>query len=222
MKAFKFLFVLLLTAGCVATGQKILSDNYPDIWWKEVPKDQLAGWEIPPQAADRSKGEVILSKRNELGKLSNFHPAPFELDGTSFASIEGLWQSLKYPENETDERNNSSVTWLHTRAQVESMSSFEAKKAGEAAGANMKKLGIKWVSYKGERFFSSGTDTKKHYELIERATRAKLEFNPEIKDLLLRTGTLKLMPDHVQPPNMAPAYQYFDIYMKLRAEFQKP
>jgi predicted NAD-dependent protein-ADP-ribosyltransferase YbiA (DUF1768 family) len=222
MKTLKILFVsLLLTAGCVATGQKTTGDNYPDIWWKEVPKDQLAGWEIPPQAADRSKGEVILSKRNELGKLSNFHPAPFELDGIRYASIEGLWQSMKYPENAEDERNrDKDVVWPHTRAQVEGMSAFEAKKAGSAASANMKKLGIKWITYKGEKLYSSGPDTKRHYEIIESATRAKLAANPDIKELLLRTGNLKLLPDHVQPAGMPPAYQYFDIYMKLRAEIQ--
>ena len=223
MKTFKTLFIsLLLLAGCVATGQKILADNYPDVWWKEVPKDQLAGWEIPPQAADRSKGEVILSKRNELGKLSNFEHAPFDLDGTRFESIEGLWQSLKYPEDENDERaKDKSIVWPYTRAQVEKLSSFEAKKAGEVASANMKKLNIKWITYHGDRFYSSGDDTKKHYALIERASRAKLDANPEIKALLLRTGNLKLMPDHIQQPGLPPAYQYFDIYMKIRAELQK-
>ena len=62
-------FVLLLSAA-----------NYPDHWWKPVPEGDLASWEIGPQAAVKGK-EVVLSKRNELGILSNFGSTPFELDG---------------------------------------------------------------------------------------------------------------------------------------------
>ncbi len=39
---------------------------YPDEWWKPVPESDLASWEIGPQGADRTKNEVILSKRNDL------------------------------------------------------------------------------------------------------------------------------------------------------------
>ena len=42
---------------------------YPAHWWTPVPKDGAQAWEILPQEA--GPGEVILSKRHELGLLSN-------------------------------------------------------------------------------------------------------------------------------------------------------
>ncbi len=64
--------------------------RYPSHWWKPVSKEQAASWEVLPQEA--RPGEVILSKRNELGLLSNFAPTPFTLDGERYASLEGFWQ----------------------------------------------------------------------------------------------------------------------------------
>lgn len=225
------LFVLSfsLTSLACADHQKISdpgfgitsSANYPDEWWKPVPESDLASWEIGPQAADRSKNEVILSKRNDLGMLSNFYAAPFDLEGLHFASVEGLWQSLKYPENANDPRNDPSVTWPFTRSQVEMMTAFEAKDAGEIASSNMSKLKIKWVSFKGQKIEYKGKDQKKHYELIFRATAQKVLQNPEVKNLLLKTGDLNLLPDHKQEANSPPAYEYFKIAMKIRSALQK-
>ncbi|MCC2679519.1 MAG: hypothetical protein K0R29_2095 [Pseudobdellovibrio sp.] len=213
---------LLLSSifGCSTAAKKVFNDGYPDLWWQEVPKSELASWEIGPQEADRSKGEVILSKRNELGKLSNFTPAPFTLDGTTYASIEGLWQSMKFPEGPKDERmKDKTIVWPFTREQVQQMTSFEAKRAGDKAGDNMKKLGIEWVTYKGKKIDYKGTEKEVFYDIIFRASRAKLESNPDIKALLLRTKTLKLLPDHHQKPTDPPSYRYYEIYMKLREEY---
>jgi predicted NAD-dependent protein-ADP-ribosyltransferase YbiA (DUF1768 family) len=213
--------ILSTIFGCANAAKKVYTDGFPDVWWQAVPKDQLAGWEIGPQEADREKGEVILSKRNELGKLSNFTPAPFTLDGVTYASIEGLWQGMKFPEGPNDERlKDKSIVWPFTREQVMQMSSFEAKHAGDKAGENMKKLGIHWVTYKGQKLDYHGADKDKFYDIIFRASKAKLEANPDIKALLLRTKNLKLLPDHHQNPNDPPAYRYFEIYEKLRSEYQ--
>ncbi len=208
--------------GCASMLQSASADAYPDVWWQPVPKGEVVpGWEITPDKANRAGGEVILSKRNELGLLSNFAAAPFTLDGDNYASIEGLWQALKFPEGLDDERfKDPSVAWPFTRSQVMNMTAFDAKHAGEVGSANMKKLGIKWVTYKGERIYYSGADKDKHYQIMLRASRAKLESNQHIKDVLLSTKTLKLLPDHVQQPDAPPAYHYYDIYMKLRAEYQ--
>jgi hypothetical protein len=69
---------LIATVGCLC-GQK-----YPQHWWTPVPEANKPDWEILPQAAKPS--EVILSKRNELGILSNFAPTPFTLYGKRYAS----------------------------------------------------------------------------------------------------------------------------------------
>ncbi len=74
-------------------------------------------WEILPQAA--KPGEVILSKRNELGILSNFAATPFVLHGKRYASVEGFWQMMLYPEGAGDARaQDASVVWPHKRANM--------------------------------------------------------------------------------------------------------
>ena len=76
-------------------------------------------------------GEVILSKRHELGVLSNFAATPFTLRGRRYASVEGFWQAMKYPENPDDPRAQfPSITWGLTRGQVEQLTAFDAKRAG--------------------------------------------------------------------------------------------
>src|SRR5687767_1842588 len=101
-RLFRFAGLILFFSACIHA--EVAKDKYPDIWWKHVPEDQLSGWEIPPQAADREKGFVVLSKRNELGQFSNLGPAEFILDNQVYASVEGLWQGMKYPEGKNDER----------------------------------------------------------------------------------------------------------------------
>ena len=69
---------------------------FPSHWWEKVPEDQRKGsWEILPQEA--SPGELVLSKRNELGQFSNLAATAFEFQGERFASVEALWQMMKYP-----------------------------------------------------------------------------------------------------------------------------
>ncbi len=203
--------------GCASLGTMDSNLSYPADWWKPVPENEAASWEILPQAADPDHNEVILSKRTELGIFSNLSPAPFDLDGQHYASLEGLWQSLKYPENAEDPRNqNPEVHWEYTRQEVTQLTMFEAKKAGDKANENMRKLGIAWVTYQGQRFEPKASGAQTHYNLIYRASVAKVEQNPAIKALLIKTGNLKLLPDHKQDPHETPAYKYFDIYMKIR------
>src|ERR1700678_3573157 len=98
-----------LTALCVAAT---LVFQYPAHWWTPVPHDQKAPWELLPQAA--KPGQVILSKRNELGILSNFAATPFVFRGKRYASVEGFWQMMLYPEGAGDPRANAAgVTWPH-------------------------------------------------------------------------------------------------------------
>jgi len=84
----------------------------------------------------------------------------------------------------------------------------------------MKTLGIKWLTYKGQKMIYNGADAEAHYELILRACRAKLEQNPELTQLLLSTKNLTFFADHKQAPDSLPSYKYHEIYMKLRSELQ--
>ncbi|MFN3454589.1 MAG: hypothetical protein ACK41T_06460 [Pseudobdellovibrio sp.] len=197
--------------------------SYPDTWWKHVPVDQVKSWEIPPQQADREKNEVVLSKRTELGVFSNLADISFVLDDTRYKSLEGLWQGMKYPENAKDERfADSNVIWPYTREEVYMMSGFDAKKAGDIANANMKKLGIKWITYQGKKIYYNSEDGKmEHYNIIYRASFEKVKQNQSLKELLLQTGDLNFLSDHIQHDNPNPAYLYFDIYMRIRNEIRK-
>src|SRR5947208_9183053 len=100
--------------------------HYPAHWWTPVIDPKKPDWEILPQAA--GPGEVILSKRNELGLLSNFAATPFTFRGRCYASLEGFWQMMKYPEGAEDPRAESAnLHWAYTREQVAQLTGFEAK-----------------------------------------------------------------------------------------------
>jgi predicted DNA-binding protein with PD1-like motif len=195
--------------------------EYPARWWRPVPTNGAPAWEIFPQ--DAKPGEVILSKRNELGLLSNFAPTPFTFHGKRYASVEGFWQAMKFPENYNDPRTKfPGLEWPYTRAQVEQMSSFAAKRAGDIGSANMKKMGIDWVTFEGRQFEYRPVEPGEQYRLIVEATRAKVSQNSNVRKVLLATGDLRLKPDHKQEPNAPAAWRYYDILMQIRSELQHP
>jgi hypothetical protein len=192
--------------------------RYPAHWWTPVPTNGAPSWEIPPQEA--GPGEVILSKRNELGLLSNFAPTPFTFHGKRYASLEGFWQMMKYPEDADDPRAAfPGLEWKYTREQVAQLTGFDAKHAGSAADANMKKMGITWISFEGKHM-EPRSGTSDHNNLIVEATREKVRQNPDVQKVLLATGDLVLKPDHHQEPNPPPAWRYYEILMAIRDELR--
>jgi predicted NAD-dependent protein-ADP-ribosyltransferase YbiA (DUF1768 family) len=219
-----FLFILGLLSGCGKTGSvtpdKTDGGRYPAKWFDAINDPNKPDWEILPQEAE--PGEVILSKRNELGILSNFAPTPFEYQGKRYASLEGFWQMMLYPEGADDQRAKfPGVEWKYTREQVSQMTAFEAKSAGALAEENMSKIGIDWASFEGKHFPYRSAERGEHYRLIVEATRAKIEQNPEVKRVLLATGDLLLKPDHHEEPNAPPEWHYYEILMQIRSELQK-
>ena len=208
-------------ASFVAVGAGFAQSHgpYPLRWWAPVPIGQKAWWEVLPQEA--KPGEVILSKRNELGILSNFAATPFTYRGRRYASVEGFWQMMLYPEGPGDPRAHApGVTSPHTRQEVAQMTAFDATDAGTAAEENMKKMGIDWVSFEGKRMEYRSQTKGEHYRLIVAAMRAKLEQNPKVREILLSTGNLVLRPDHIQEADAPPEWRYFEIWMEIRAELQ--
>jgi predicted NAD-dependent protein-ADP-ribosyltransferase YbiA (DUF1768 family) len=211
------LLLFVLSSAVLAQNR----EPYPARWWTPIPEDQKAVWEILPQAA--KPGEVILSKRNELGILSNFAATPFEFRGQRYASVEGFWQMMLYPEGPADPRAKApGITWPHTRAEVARMTAFEAKDAGTAAEENMRKMGIQWVTFEGRRMTYRAKKKAEHYRLIVEAMHAKLEQNPKVRETLLRTGDLILLPDHIEEPDAPPEWHYYKIWMEIRSELQRP
>ena len=213
------LIVLLpLLAGCHSPVPKAEHGSprseYPSQWWAPVPKEGAPAWEILPQEA--GPGEVILSKRHELGLLSNFAATPFVFHGQRYASLEGFWQMMKYPEGPDDPRATfAGAHWAYTRQQVAQLTGFDAKKAGTLAEQNMKAMGIDWVTFEGKRFDYRPAAPGEHYRLIVEATREKVRQNPEVKKVLLSTGSLILKPDHHQEPNAPAAWRYYEILTNI-------
>ena len=194
--------------------------GFPAHWWAPVPKVGAPDWEILPQEA--RAGEVILSKRHELGLLSNFAPTPFTLRGQRYASLEGFWQMMLYPESGDDPRATfPGLTWSHTRAEVAQMTAFEAKDAGTLAEANMAKMGIRWVTFEGKRIEYRPAVPGDHYRLIVAATWSKVQQNPRVREVLLSTGDLTLRPDHHREPNAPAAWRYFEILTEIRARLRR-
>ena len=217
----------VVVAGCCAPHAAVLSanellaarTNYPARWWLPVPTNGAPAWEIFPQEA--GPGEVVLSKRNELGLLSNFAATPFTFHGQSYASLEGFWQMMKYPENQDDPRARfPGLHWERTREQVAQMTGFAAKHAGDLGSENMKRMGITWVTFEGRRFEYLPAEPGEHYHLIFAATREKVRQNPAVEKVLLATGNLVLKPDHHQETNAPAAWRYYDILMQIRTELQ--
>lgn len=188
---------------------------YPAHWWTPVSKEGAPSWEILPQEA--LPGEVILSKRNELGLLSNFAVTAFLYRGKKYASVEGFWQSLLYPEDSKDPRAVfPSLEWPFTRSRVEAMVAFDAKKAGDVAFANMKKMQINWVTFEGKRLEYWTSAKGDHYQLIVEVMVEKMKQNPRVREVLMATRGLTLRPDHHQEPGAPPAWKYFEIWIEIR------
>ena len=194
--------------------------RYPAHWFEPVPKAGAPDWEILPQEA--RPGEVIVSKRNELGLLSNFAATPFDFRGKRYASLEGFWQMMLYPEGPGDPRASvPGLTWAHTRDEVAQMTAFEAKAAGAAAEQNMARMAIDWVSFEGRRFPYRPERPGEHFALIAAAMREKVRQNPDVKTILLSTGDLVLKPDHHGEANAPAAWHYCDILTEIRAELRR-
>lgn len=205
--------------GPSSSAQSLSDNHYPPHWWAPVSKEGAPKWEILPQQA--GPGEVILSKRHELGLLSNFAATPFIFRGKRYASLEGFWQMMLYPEGKSDLRSRfPGLEWQYTREQVAEMTSFEAKRAGTLAEENMKKMHITWVTFEGQQFEYRPAVPGEQYRLIVAATWEKVSQNTDVKEVLLATGDLVLKPDHHQEPDAPAAWRYYEILGQIRTELQ--
>lgn len=207
-------FFLIFVMSCA------FQTKFPDKWWEPVSSEGAPSWEILPQAATRRK-EVILSKRNELGILSNFAPTPFFYNGKRYASVEGFWQMMKYPDPEYKNDPRNKIKFPFTREQVASMSSFEAKAAGDQGEKAMTALNIDWVTFEGERITYCSEKPRDHFFLIKEAMIKKLRYNPEVRRVLLATGNLKLKPDHHEEECNAPEWKYYQLWMDIRKDVMR-
>lgn len=197
-----------------------LQTKYPESWWTPVDEKNAPAWEILPQAA-KPKKEVILSKRNELGVLSNFAATPFWYHSKRYASVEGFWQMMKFPDPEYKNDPRHKLNFPFTREQVATLSGFQAKEAGDLAEAIMREHKIDWVTFEGQRMTYCSKEKGQHYYLIYEAMMKKFRYNYEVRRVLLATGQLNLKPDHHEENCQAPEWKYYELWMEIRKQLMR-
>ncbi len=218
VRLFKMNFKSLFIIASSFVFLSCVHHTYPKHWWDSVHDKDKPGWEILPQEAQAP--QVILSKRNELGLLSNFAETPFVFRGKMYQSVEGFWQATKFPENDKDPRY-SLAHWPYTRAEVEQMVGIKAKRAGDFASLVMKKNNIPWVSFNSQRMIYRQKGESPFYLLIREVMIEKVRQNQKVRDLLISTGELELMPDHHQAADLPKAWHYAKIYQEIRQQLKK-
>jgi predicted NAD-dependent protein-ADP-ribosyltransferase YbiA (DUF1768 family) len=150
--------------------------------------------------ACREPINVVSTSADPAAKLiSNFAATPFELDGEAFASVEGFWQGLKY-DRPADRRRVAALT------------GGAALKAGEEQGYGPT------VTYGGETI---PVGTWGHWQLMEKACRAKFKQHAAAREALLSTGTRPLEHKVRRDSRTIPGVIMTAIWMRIRTELQR-
>jgi len=126
--------------------------------------------------------------------ISNLALAPFNLRGRYYASVEGFWQGLKFP-NEAD------------RMRVAALWGKDAKRAGDGLGE-----GDEFV-YEGATCAVGGYE---HRSLMLEACRAKFNQNTDAREALLATGNRPLMHRVRRDSKTIPGVVMAEIWMRIR------
>jgi len=133
-----------------------------------------------------------------LRLISNFSPTPFELDGARYASVEGFWQGLKFP----DEPDRRRLAVLH---------GSQAKDAGYHAPRS------DVISYRGQVV---RVGTWEHWRLMEAACAAKFEQCEAAQAALRSTGERPLTHRMRQDSRTIPGVILADVWMRLRRKLR--
>jgi len=140
--------------------------------------------------------------------LSSFAHTPFSLwcgaREIRLESVEGFWQGLKFSEGSA------------ARERIFALWGLDAKRAGANASP------IETVGFCGERI---EVGSPRHHQLAEKAMRAKLDQNPDVRRALLATAGLRLTHELVDetggpvPDSLTlPASVFCAIWTRLRQE----
>ncbi len=154
----------------------------------------------PRLEACREPINVVSYSPNEGARLiSNFAQTPFHLDGRDYTSVESFWQGLKLP-NEEDRRR------------------FAAYDGARAKRKGSKRSNPVTLVYEGVEV---RVGTYDHWQLMERACRAKFEQNFAAREALLSTGTRPLIHVVRRDSKTIPGVIMADIWMRIRADLQR-
>jgi predicted NAD-dependent protein-ADP-ribosyltransferase YbiA (DUF1768 family) len=152
------------------------------------------------EEACREPINVVSNASSEAVRLiSNFAHTPFELDGQSYASVEGFWQGLKFPGEEDRQR----IATLH---------GDEAKRAG-AQAPESDSFEYGGVTYR--------TGCAEHWELMRLACWAKFTQHPGAREALLATSTRPLTHRLRRDSRTIPGVIMAEIWMKTRTRLRR-
>lgn len=154
----------------------------------------------PRLEACREPLNIISSAKDEAVQLiSNLAHTPFFLHGGFYASVEGFWQGLKFPQDEDRQR----IAQLH---------GLEAKRAGREAPE------AETIYYQGARI---RVGCYEHWSLMYHACWAKFTQHEEARQALLETGHRPLIHQTRRDSRTIPGVIMADIWMKIRARLAK-
>jgi predicted NAD-dependent protein-ADP-ribosyltransferase YbiA (DUF1768 family) len=137
-----------------------------------------------------------LSPDPAIRLISNFAHTPFELHGRQYASVEGFWQGLRWP----NEARRREIATLH---------GGQARQAREGAPDQAV------IEYHGQ---SLRFGTADHFDLMELACRAKFDQNEDARSALINTGERPLTHKMRRDSRSIPGVIMADIWMKIRRE----
>ncbi|HNB21009.1 MAG TPA: hypothetical protein PKZ32_01240 [Candidatus Melainabacteria bacterium] len=139
------------------------------------------------------------SSQEEVGRdASNFAHTPFVFRGIEFASVEGFYQGIKFPEGEK-------------RTQTFAMHGVYARSAG-------KKAKTKQTTFDGQTFTMGSPE---HHAIIKEAIRAKFEQHPAIARAFVATRPRTIIHDTGRPARKSafPVEVFCRVMTEIREEF---
>jgi len=128
-----------------------------------------------------SKLEIVPEWRK---KLDNFWPAPFELDGHQWQTVEHYYQASKFKQEHPEFYLQFSLDSNSEISKDPEMAKSAGSKSGKFAGKLLRPQPIKADA----GFFDSRRDNE-----MKKAIYAKFSQHPELKDVLLNTKLAKLV-----------------------------
>ena len=154
----------------------------------------------PRLEACREPLNVVSTSTDPLARIiSNLATTPFELDGQRYLSIESFWQGLKFPSE--DERQR-----------------LAGHEGPRARSEGLRQKYEKTISYRGQEIAVGAWD---HWQLMEKACRAKFQQNEDARSALLATGNRPLIHVVRRDSRSIPGVIMAQIWMRLRAELRK-
>lgn len=154
----------------------------------------------PRLEACREPLNVVSTSADPLAKIiSNLATAPFELDGQRYLSVESFWQGLKFPSEEDRQR-------------------LAGHEGPRARSEGLRQKYEKTISYRGQEIAVGAWD---HWQLMEKACRAKFQQNADARNALLATGDRPLIHVVRRDSRSIPGVIMAQIWMRLRAELRK-